>query len=42
MLAPSFEREIRRIFHPLRGEIVVDIGAHIGLYTLISAQAVGG
>lgn len=35
------EREILQHFQPHRGDIVVDVGAHIGRYTLIAAKRVG-
>ena len=35
------EDEIIEYFTPKRGDIVVDIGAHIGLYTIISSKRVG-
>jgi FkbM family methyltransferase len=39
----SYEKGITRLFHSLvkSGMTVVDIGAHIGYYTLLSAQIVG-
>ena len=39
----EYEPEIRKIFksHVKRGCTVVDIGAHIGYYTLLSAKLVG-
>jgi len=37
----SFEREVKQIFKPKRGEVVVDLGAHIGLYTIRAARTVG-
>jgi FkbM family methyltransferase len=35
------EEEIIRIFSPKEGDIVVDIGAHMGRYTIPSAKSVG-
>src|SRR5215210_4239440 len=35
------EEEIIEHFRPRRGDVVVDVGAHIGRYTLIAAKRVG-
>lgn len=35
------EPSVQRIFRPNQGEIVVDVGAHIGFYTLKAAKKVG-
>ena len=35
------EDEIIDHFHPKEGDIVVDIGAHIGRYTIISSKRIG-
>jgi FkbM family methyltransferase len=35
------EEKIIEHFHPRRGDIVVDVGAHMGRYTLIAAKRVG-
>ena len=37
----NHENEIMEHFKPNSGEIVVDVGAHIGLYSLIAAKKVG-
>jgi len=36
-----FEPEVKQVFKPKMGEVVIDVGAHIGLYTVRSARAVG-
>src|ERR1044071_8343119 len=35
------ENEIIELFRPKQGDIVVDVGAHIGRYTLIASKRVG-
>ena len=35
------EDDIIEQFHPLEGDIVVDVGAHIGKYTIIASKRVG-
>src|SRR5918999_987917 len=35
------EEEIIRLFHPKEGDTVVDIGAHMGRYTITSSKSVG-
>ena len=35
------ENELMRHFNPAAGSVVVDVGAHIGTYTLMSAMRVG-
>ncbi len=37
----NHEPLVQRIFQPRPGEVVIDVGAHIGLYTLKAARAVG-
>ena len=37
----NHENEIMEHFNPKSGDIVVDVGAHIGLYSLIAAKRVG-
>jgi FkbM family methyltransferase len=37
----NHEEDIIEHFTPKEGDIVVDIGAHIGLYTIISSKRVG-
>jgi FkbM family methyltransferase len=41
VLNPDFEPFMKFWFHPRRGEVFVDIGAHVGKYTVIVAKAVG-
>ena len=38
----SHEPIVQKIFQPKPGDVVVDVGAHIGLYTLRAARDVGG
>jgi tRNA A58 N-methylase Trm61 len=38
---PNYEPDIQKVFKPKPGEIVIDVGAHIGYYTLKAARAVG-
>ena len=38
---PSFEQEVRGIFKPKPGGVVIDVGAHIGFYTIMAAKMVG-
>ena len=35
------ERDLIERFSPKEGDVVVDVGAHIGLYTIISSKRVG-
>jgi FkbM family methyltransferase len=37
----NHENEIMEYFNPNEGDTVIDVGAHIGLYTLIAAKRVG-
>jgi FkbM family methyltransferase len=37
----NHEPLVQKVFQPKPGEVVVDVGAHIGLYTLNAARAVG-
>ena len=37
----THEAEVLEHFKPKDGEVVIDIGAHIGLYTLIASTCVG-
>jgi FkbM family methyltransferase len=37
----NHEKEIMEYFNPNEGDTVIDVGAHIGLYTLIAAKRVG-
>jgi FkbM family methyltransferase len=41
MLFTDWEPYIMRVFQPNKGETVIDVGAHIGLYTLSAAKKVG-
>lgn len=38
---PSFEKAAKTYFQPKLGETVVDVGAHIGLYTLMASKMLG-
>jgi len=38
---PTFEKDVRALFQPKPSQIVIDVGAHIGLYTLIACRIVG-
>jgi FkbM family methyltransferase len=37
----KFENEVKKIFKPLPNQVVIDIGAHIGIYTLLASKMVG-
>ena len=37
----NHEPLVQKVFQPRPGEVVIDVGAHIGLYTLKAARAVG-
>jgi FkbM family methyltransferase len=41
ILFTDYEPYIKRIFQPSKGETVLDVGAHIGIYTLNAAKNVG-
>jgi FkbM family methyltransferase len=41
ILSPEFEQDVWKHFKPKRGEIFIDIGAHVGKYTLQVATIVG-
>jgi FkbM family methyltransferase len=41
MLFTDYEPYIKRVFQPHKGETVIDVGAHIGIYTLSAAKNVG-
>lgn len=41
ILFTDFEPYIKRAFQPRRGETVIDVGAHIGIYTIRAARNVG-
>src|SRR5215216_3561946 len=38
---PNREEDIVKLFRPKEGDIVVDVGAHIGKYTIIASKMVG-
>ena len=38
---PSFEKDVRAHFQPKTNQTVIDVGAHIRLYTLIACRMVG-
>ena len=37
----GYEPGVKKVFRPKQGEVVIDIGAHIGTYTVRAAKAVG-
>jgi ubiquinone/menaquinone biosynthesis C-methylase UbiE len=37
----NHEPLVQKVFQPKPGEVVIDVGAHIGLYTLKAAREVG-
>jgi FkbM family methyltransferase len=37
----KFENEVKKIFKPLPNQVVIDVGAHIGIYTLLASKMVG-
>jgi FkbM family methyltransferase len=41
ILSPNFEAFMRFWFQPKKGDVFVDIGAHIGKYAIAAAKAVG-
>lgn len=41
MLSKSFESELFPFFTPKHGDVVIDVGAHIGRYTLLVSNLVG-
>lgn len=41
MLFTDYEPYVKRIFQPHKGETVIDVGAHIGIYTMTAAKNVG-
>jgi FkbM family methyltransferase len=41
MLFADYEPYTKRVFQPRKGETVIDVGAHIGIYTLSAARNVG-
>ncbi len=41
MLFTDYEPYVKRVFQPCEGETVIDVGAHIGIYTLKAAKSVG-
>jgi FkbM family methyltransferase len=38
---PSREEDIVELFRPKKGDVVVDVGAHIGKYTILASKMVG-
>jgi FkbM family methyltransferase len=40
IINPNFEKNIKSVFLPKSGEIVIDVGANIGIYTLLSSRKV--
>lgn len=38
---PQRELEVLQQFTPCRGDVIVDVGAHIGRYTIIGSKAIG-
>ncbi len=38
-LLPAHKATVWKWFHPLRGEFVADVGAHVGLFSLLAARA---
>jgi FkbM family methyltransferase len=38
---PGREEDIQKLFRPNEGDIVIDVGAHIGRYTVIASKMVG-
>lgn len=41
VLFTDWESYVRNVFKPQKGDIVFDIGAHIGIYTLMAAKSIG-
>jgi FkbM family methyltransferase len=41
IVSTVFETDVRSVFQPKPNETVIDVGAHLGLYTLIAAKLVG-
>ena len=41
IISADFEPDARSVFQPKPNEIVIDVGANIGFYTLIAARMVG-
>lgn len=41
VLFSDWEPYVKSVFNPDQGQVVFDVGAHIGLYTLIAARKVG-
>ena len=40
IIAPNFEEDVRTLFQPKPNQIVIDVGAHIGFYTLIACRLI--
>jgi FkbM family methyltransferase len=41
VVSPEWEPEVKHVFRPKQGEVVIDVGAHIGAYTISAARIVG-
>ena len=41
ILTSMYERELWNFFKPRKGDVFIDVGAHIGKYTVITAKIVG-
>lgn len=41
VISPNFEPDVRTVFQPKPNERIIDVGAHIGLYTIIAGRKVG-
>lgn len=41
VVSPNFERNYRKFIMPRKGDVFIDIGAHIGKYTMQAAKIVG-
>lgn len=41
IVSPEFESEVQNYFKPKEGDVFVDIGAHIGKYTIQAAKKIG-
>lgn len=40
VINPNFEEDVRTVFQPRPNQVVIDVGANIGLYTLIACRMV--
>ena len=41
VVSPNYEPEVRQVFRPRLGEVVMDVGANVGAYTIRLARMVG-